>query len=65
MAPNASVIRKIFAENPRRARPRGAGLINLFHAPPIPREIPNIKLRHNEETFHTDNRYAKVTFIFI
>ena len=65
MVPNTTLVSKIVAENPRRPQPRGEGLINLLHAPPLPREVPDVKLRHHNETFTSDNRYFANHFVIV
>ena len=51
LVPNASLVGKVLADNPSRSgggKPRGEGLINLLHAPPLPRDVRDLKIQRSE-----------------
>ena len=51
LVPNASLVGKVLSDNPSRShggKPRGEGLINLLHAPPLPKDVPDLKIQRSE-----------------
>ena len=64
LVPNASLVGKVLADKPSRSdggRPLGEGLINLLHAPPLPRDVPDLKIQRNEAPAQqpSENRYLQ------